>query len=225
MKPYYETPNGKLYHGDCLEIMPQLEPVDMIITDPPYSTPTVSSFGRKIHKHLSDLAIQEYYFVAVRDAMEVASKPSAPFFIFCDDTYSAVLTAIFYHYQQTGLLVWDKKRIGMGSPFRRRHELVFYAFRESVDLNGEVSHIPTILEYPIKKTYHGAEKPTGLISILLRGLTAEQSTILDPFFGSGSTAISCERLNRRWIGIEIEEKYCEISAKRIENERKQLKLF
>lgn len=47
----------------------------------------------------------------------------------------------------------------------------------------------------------------------------------DPFLGSGTTAIACERLNRRWIGIEISEEYCEISAKRIENERSQLKMF
>jgi len=49
--------------------------------------------------------------------------------------------------------------------------------------------------------------------------------ILDIFLGSGTTGLTCERLNRRWIGIEIEEKYCEISAKRIEKERSQLKLF
>jgi site-specific DNA-methyltransferase (adenine-specific) len=45
------------------------------------------------------------------------------------------------------------------------------------------------------------------------------------FFGTGTLAVACEELNRRWIGIEIEEKYCEIAAKRIEKERSQLKLF
>jgi DNA modification methylase len=49
--------------------------------------------------------------------------------------------------------------------------------------------------------------------------------VVDPFLGSGTTAIACEQLNRRWIGIEISEKYCEIAAKRIERERQQLKLF
>jgi DNA modification methylase len=51
------------------------------------------------------------------------------------------------------------------------------------------------------------------------------NSVIDPFLGSGPTAVACERLKRKWIGIEIEEKYCEISAKRIELERKQLKLF
>ena len=52
-----------------------------------------------------------------------------------------------------------------------------------------------------------------------------KNIILDPMLGSGTTAIACERLNRRWIGIEIEEKYCEIAAKRIEKENQQLKMF
>ena len=56
-------------------------------------------------------------------------------------------------------------------------------------------------------------------------LNKKISSVLDPFIGSGTTAIACEQLNKKWIGIEIEEKYCEIAAKRIENERKQLKLF
>ena len=49
--------------------------------------------------------------------------------------------------------------------------------------------------------------------------------ILDPFLGSGTTALACEKLNRRWIGIEISEKYCEIAKKRIEEYTSQLKLF
>jgi DNA modification methylase len=45
MKPYYETELGKLYHGDCLEIMPQLEPVDLVLTDPPYGIKMDEGFG------------------------------------------------------------------------------------------------------------------------------------------------------------------------------------
>jgi DNA modification methylase len=49
--------------------------------------------------------------------------------------------------------------------------------------------------------------------------------VADPYLGTGATAVACERLKRRWIGIEIEEKYCAIAVKRIEAERRQLKLF
>jgi len=59
----------------------------------------------------------------------------------------------------------------------------------------------------------------------ISGGCEETHTVLDTYLGSGTTALACEELNRRWIGIEISERYCEIAAKRIENETKQLKLF
>ena len=71
-------------------------------------------------------------------------------------------------------------------------------------------------------TAHPTQKPTNLICYIL---SVGGGRVLDPFLGSGTTAVACERLKRQWIGIEIEEKYCEIAAKRIEAERKQLKLF
>jgi len=71
--------------------------------------------------------------------------------------------------------------------------------------------------------YHPTQKPVGLIGQLISANICD--SILDPFLGSGTTAIACERLNKKWIGIEINEKYCEMAAKRIKSERKQLKLF
>jgi site-specific DNA-methyltransferase (adenine-specific) len=71
---------------------------------------------------------------------------------------------------------------------------------------------------------HPTQKP---IALMLWCLEKSKTTgaVLDPFLGSGTTAVACERLKRKWIGIEIEERYCEIAAKRIEAERRQLKLF
>ena len=70
---------------------------------------------------------------------------------------------------------------------------------------------------------HPNQKPVTLMQWCIEKTSGE--TIFDPFLGSGTTALAAERLNRKWIGIELEERYCEISAKRIEGERKQLKLF
>ena len=71
---------------------------------------------------------------------------------------------------------------------------------------------------------HPTEKPFGLMVYCVK-FSRTIGTVLDPFIGSGTTAVACERLKRKWIGIEIEEKYCAIAVKRIEAERKQLKLF
>ena len=77
----------------------------------------------------------------------------------------------------------------------------------------------------VEKRIHPTQKPLLLFISILDDFSKEGDIILDPFFGSGTTAVACERLNRHWVGIEIEEKYCEIAVKRIEKERQQLKLW
>jgi tRNA/tmRNA/rRNA uracil-C5-methylase (TrmA/RlmC/RlmD family) len=71
---------------------------------------------------------------------------------------------------------------------------------------------------------HATQKPVGLIQWCL-GFSKTKGFVLDPFLGSGTTAVACEKLNRRWIGIEISEKYCEIAKSRIKAEADQLKLL
>ena len=206
-----------LYQGDCLDVMASLRDgsVDIVLMDPPYSTPTVASFGRNVTKRLSDLAIQEFYFTAIKSELERVMKKDAALFIFCDDIYYAVLVGLFYDWKQINLLVWDKKRIGMGKPFRRRHELIFYASRGTPVANGTMSHIPTILEYSITKEHHGAEKPVALCESLIQELSPKGSTVLDPFLGSGTTGVAAMNTNRRFIGIELDPGYFDIACKRI----------
>ena len=72
---------------------------------------------------------------------------------------------------------------------------------------------------------HPTQKPVELMELLLKYHSQENMLILEPFCGGGSTALACEKLNRRWIGIEISEKYCEIAKKRVEEYTSQLKLF
>ena len=77
--------------------------------------------------------------------------------------------------------------------------------------------ITSILKFPrnLKSNLGRLEKPEGLIKILIECFTLKLDLVLDPFLGSGITAITCEKLNRRWIGIEINEKYCKLSKQRI----------
>jgi site-specific DNA-methyltransferase (adenine-specific) len=71
---------------------------------------------------------------------------------------------------------------------------------------------------------HPTQKPIKLIEKLIDVHTDIEGTVLDPFLGSGTTAVACEKLGRRWIGIEISEKYCEIAKQRIKSEYEQYKL-
>jgi len=206
-----------LHNGDCLEYMDTMQPesIDCVITDPPYSVPTQAAFGRKVIKRLSDLAIQEFYFSEIKKRFERILKPNAPVFIFCDDAYYPVLFALFYEWQQTNLIIWNKGRIGMGNPFRRKHELLFYANRESITLNDEVKHIPTIVDYTITKKYHGAEKPVKLIERFINSLVPQNGVVFDPFMGSGSTGVACLETGRSFVGVELEKSYFEIAQERV----------
>jgi site-specific DNA-methyltransferase (adenine-specific) len=147
-------------------------------------------------------------------------------FIFADQTSYPVVFRAIYGKAKTALLVWDKGRIGMGREFRKQFELIMHAWGNSTKVaesNGhgysDILKCPPVID---SEKLHPAQKPVNLIIDLLR---VSGESVLDPFIGSGTTAVACEITGRRWIGIEIEEKYCEIAAKRIEAERKQLKLF
>lgn len=212
---------NKIYNEDCIEGMKKIPSasVDIIFTDPPYTSPTVHAFGRQKVNRLSDLAIQEFYFAAIKKEWERILKPNAPVLIFCDDIYSAVLMGLFYEWQQKNLVIWDKGRIGMGNPFRKQHELIFYANRGSIELNKtNISHIPSVIKEPLTKEHHGAEKPVKLIIKLLDGLTKEGDIVLDCFMGSGSTAVACNILNRKYIGFELDNSYHKIAEERVINE-------
>ena len=104
----------------------------------------------------------------------------------------------------------------MGNPFRKQHELVFYANRGSIELNKtNMSHIPTVIKETLTKEHHGAEKPVKLLMKLIDGLTKENATVLDCFMGSGSTAIACLETKRNYIGFELDKSYYETSQNRI----------
>ena len=215
--------------GDCLEILPTLPAgsVDAVITDPPYSTPVVTAIGRQKVKNFGDLSIQETYIRVFKKELERVMKPAAPIFLFCDDDYYPSIFRAFYDWQCSQLVVWDKGKIGMGTPFRKRHELIFYANRETLDYNRTdgITHYPTVLQYrPVegKERLHRAQKPVELIEDLIKGFTSEGDMVLDCYMGSGTTVVAAHRQGRRAIGCEINPEYYEIAQKRIQEAQQQM---
>jgi len=211
--------------GDCLELMKDIpdKSVDLIIIDPPYSTPVITGFGRKQVKNVADLSIQEAYMKVLKQEFERILKLNSPVFIFCDDKYFSSIYRVFYNWKNVQMLVWDKGRIGMGKPFRKRHELLLYANRETIDYNRSerISHYPTILNYkvvPENEKLHPAQKPKELLQDLILGFSKEKDVVLDCFMGSGSTGVACIKTNRKFIGLELDEKYFNIAKERLENE-------
>lgn len=237
---YYRTDLGVLYHGDCLEIMPHLEPVDLVLTDPPYPKLKYGVDWNKYPHGCSD-RYRESKSMGTPWGNDVSGSRMASkiskhgSLIFCSfhsvDIFSTIIDG-----KRAALCSWYQSN-SPPSQNNAPHFQVEYvwAYRKNPGLNWR--ELKTF--YDVKrlqagcmaterlvdgggKALHPTQKPLSLIMDLLK---IGGDLILDPFLGSGTTAVACERLNRRWIGIEIEEKYCEIAKKRIEKERRQMRLF
>jgi DNA modification methylase len=224
MTPYYERDGITLYHGDCREILPTLPKVDLVLTDPPYGIDYVSRWGSTS-------------FAKVRGDREVCTDwiPSLPpcsvVFLF---TRWDVLQPWREGLESIGLkvrdaLVWDKRAHGAGDPttsWAPTYELILFASQRPVKfVGGRPQNILRHWRVDAGATgassgrmlCHPNEKPIPLVVDLISKYDAP--VILDPFAGSGTTLVAAKRLGRRAIGIEIEERYCEIAAARLEAER------
>jgi site-specific DNA-methyltransferase (adenine-specific) len=218
---YYQDEWATIYCGDCLEIMPLLGGIDLVIADPQYSTPVMTSFGRETIKNYGDLSIQKCFFTNLKKEIFRILRQEGAILIHCDDSFSGILFSIFYDWHKCQYLIWDKTQIGMGSPFRRQHEFMVFASRNRNFKFYDDNTRATILKcapIPSEKRHHGAEKPLSLVTDLVLALCNKEATLLDPFLGSGTTCVAAKNLNRKSIGIEINPDYCEIAVKRLRQE-------
>jgi len=223
MTPYYETELGKLYHGDCLEIMPELEPVDLVLTDPPYGINIGLSKNHKCGKYGKQGDEQHINsewdsLRPSKDTIGIILRIGKNQIIFGGNYLADMLPST------RGWVVWDKMNdmfysTSDGELIWTSYDKALRFFRRSHGMDKG---------FMVRDGFgnvHPTQKPVAIIIWLIQKYDKDGRSTIDPYLGSGTTAIACERLKRKWIGIEIEEKYCEIAAKRIEQERKQLKLF
>lgn len=238
MKPYYEEDGCTIYHGDCLEValaIGTLQSVDALITDPPYCSGGISEASRTGAKGqgLRSENIRRFgWFVGdnmgtaglsflLRSIGVVARhvvKSTGSVLIFCDwRMQSAIAPAIeSAGLRSQGLIVWDKGSMGLGLGFRTQHELILHFTTGSPEYhNRGTANVLRCERVDSTSRLHQTEKPQRLLARLVQVTSPEGGLVLDPFMGSGTTLRAAKDLGRRAIGIEIEEKYCEIAAKRL----------
>jgi site-specific DNA-methyltransferase (adenine-specific) len=229
LTPYYEHAGITLYHGDCLDVMPRLSEAcaGVIYTDPPFAAAGGSTNGRTLD---ADTQFFEHWFLSVCEGMRRCSSPSSAWIVHCDwRTIGSVQRCVARAgrnirseaFRVTQALYWDRGSIGMGSPFRNQVEMLAFVPGPRWE-SAMTKDVPTLIREPWPyglKENHGAEKPVKLIQRLLSLIEPTGTyTTLDPFAGSGTTLVAAKNLGRRAIGIEIEERYCEIAAQRLSQE-------
>lgn len=201
MNPYYVDEFVTLYHGDCLA-EDFWANSHVLITDPPYG------MNADLGRHFTRGMMAADHDTQARDrALGIwgSVKPAA----------------VFGHWRRPRpmgvrhLLVWDKVHMALGdekAPFSTTHEEIYILG------NGwEPGRRPTVIRYPNllggRRPEHPTPKPVGLLEQLVQA--APPGVIADPFAGSGSTLLAARAQDRHAIGVEIEERYCELIATRL----------
>ncbi len=211
MTPYYDDGRITIYHGDCREIAAWLD-ADVLVTDPPYGTAANDgrgndSYGRRQRtrsRSSGGFTIANDGDTAARDAALAlwGHKPACVF-------GSPRMPDPPIHVADR--LVWDKTRPGMnGGPWRYRHESI-YVTAGFVRVDDTATSV--IAAFP-DQSQHMHAKPHTLMLRLVGA--APPGAIADPFIGSGSTLVAAKALGRRAIGVELDERYCEIAARRLD---------
>ena len=193
MTPYYDHDGITIYHGDCMDVLRDVR-VQAIVTDPPFGTGWVRGYG----------AMGEFMCDRTRPSWDVfslawidAARP-VEWIAFAPNSRTADMARI-----ASSRVYWRKTNPRPNGP--PLEPVFMWPMRvpngiEWVGYNGDTTH-------------HPCEKPVELMTWLLGFVSCD--SVVDPFMGSGSTLVAAKRAGVRAIGIEIDERYCEIAAKRL----------
>lgn len=228
MRPYYEHGEISIYHGDCLEAMESVPArADAVVSDPPFAFAGGISNGLA---SVADAQFFEHWLGSVFRALHSCTRDTSAWMLWCDwrtaSLYDKVLSKSakdgYDARRVTQVLIHDRDMVGMGSPFRNQTDWVAVVRGKKTDFGDRIpKNQPNIFKsywYYGKHDHHPSEKDPGVAERLIEWTSDEGNLILDPFMGSGSVLLAAKNKARRAIGIEIEERYCEIAAKRLSQE-------
>lgn len=224
MTPYYDEGGITIYHGDALDVLPTLDRSSFgaCITDPPYVIGAVSagSIGAK-SGGWADMMNSALWFTTWYRQVDRLLRHDGAFWTFCNWRSLPVVmrSAVDAALPVTSVLVWDKEWIGPGGSqgLRPSYELVALLAQPGFALADRgIPDIRRCQASSHKEHGHPAEKPERLVRWLVE--ITERVPVLDPFLGSGTTAAACKILGVPFVGIEDDERYCEIAAKRLAQE-------
>jgi len=199
IQPYYQDESVTIYNADCRDVLPMLGKVDLVLTDPPYGIASVwkggggHGWGKSREQGV------------LRNKWDFAT-PSIELIMECIALGKNAIVWGGNYYSlpvSRGWLIWNKPERG----FTLAEAELAWTNRDNVMRVYDANRSDIGREHP-------TQKPISLMKWCI-GFFPDAQHILDPFMGSGTTLRAAKDLNRKAIGIEIEERYCEIAAKRM----------
>ena len=218
---------NKIYNEDCLVGMKRIPDgsVDCIVTDIPYNECNRTDNGlRNLDKDKADIGI----FDVAMLTENLCEKTKGSIYMFCGfNQVSTIRQVMSQKGLSTRIVVWEKTN---PSPMNGNNiwlsgiELCVFGKKRKATFNLHCKN--TVLRYPCGvNKIHPTQKPIELMRYIVNASTKEGDIVLDPFMGSGTTAIACIREKRNYIGFEKSEEYWRKSMERIRNELSQQTLF
>lgn len=202
--PYYDCDGITIYHGDCREILPHLPKVDLVLTDPPYGV------GIDYGAYKDDPEAYWGWFLPVIDLMRAVGSGTV---------FTHRQEAIRYITNWSHLCCWNKvMNFTYAIHGWLAHWEPIFVFDTQPSIVMKEGSKPArndvyTCHTTKNNTGHPCPKPLSLMTQLIQTFPSQR--VLDPFCGSGTTLRAAKDLGRKAIGIEIEEKYCEIAVKRL----------
>ncbi len=216
-KPYYEHAGITIYHGDSREILPLIA-ADVLITDPPYGVEFAGSATRhSVPTGISYIGFEDTpIYVAtvvvpiIKTALSMTDRGVVT---------PGIRNSRCYPCPQAEGVIFYPSGANRGPWGFVMHQPVFY-YGKCPFLATGMGSMPTSFQSTEAAIQNGhpCPKPIGQAAWLVKRVSREGETILDPCMGSGTIVKACKDLFRKAIGIEIEEQYCEIAAKRLSQE-------
>lgn len=223
MKPYYESGGIKIFHGDCRKVLPGIGSVDLIVTDPPYGVNFKSNRASNFDFMQGDESV-DVALLGLALALKQLRRGRHVYVFGNFDMKNLPLC-------EKAELIWDKENFGSGNlelPWGSQHERISFCVYEISKANRKKGYgrlAARMRRGSVLRSLrpnqgdrakrHPAEKPVDILQMMIESSSLLGETVLDPFTGSGSSLVAAAREGRNAIGIEIEERYCEIAAKRL----------
>ena len=220
---------------DCLDGMKLIadNSIYLIVTDPPYLIDYKTNHRKdKSHEFCSTIKndnnpelISDY----IKECHRIM-KDNTAMYMFCSfDKVEFFKSELEKYFKIKNMIIWVKNNWTAGdlkAQFGKQYEILFLVNKGRALFNGKrITDVWNFDRIAGKKQTHQNEKPTDLLKQCIEKHSKENDIVFDGFAGSGSTGVACKQTNRQFIGIEIEEKYCEIARKRIKEETRCLSMW
>ena len=226
---------NKIYNMDCLTLMDKLpdEYIDLIVTDPPYLISYKTGYRKDRSHRFNEVILNDDNEQLIKDYIEECHrimKQNTAMYMFCSsykvDFFKQQLEKFF---DIKNMIIWVKNNHTAGDlkcSYGRKYEIVFLVNKGKATFNGDrITDVWSFDRVTGNEQVHQNQKPIDLIEQCIKKHSYENDLIFDGFVGSGTTAIASHRLQRNFIGSELDYGYFKVAEQRYEVVKSQSTIF